>query len=78
MRKLIYFTSKHCNPCATLGPIMQQVAQVMNVIKIDTDQDKTTPASYGVRSVPTVILVENGIEVSRKVGVHPYSAYINM
>lgn len=57
---------------------MQQVAQVMNVVKIDVDQDKTTPASYGVRSVPTVILVENGLEVSRKVGLHPYSAYINM
>lgn len=78
MKKLIYFTASWCKPCATLGPVMQQVAQVMNVIKIDIDQDKTTPASYGVRSVPTVILVENGLEVSRKVGVHPYSAYINM
>lgn len=57
---------------------MQQVAQVLPVTKIDIDQDRTTPATYGVRSVPTVISLENGVETGRKVGVHPYSAYINM
>lgn len=77
-KQLIYFTAQWCRPCATLGPVMQQVAQVVPVTKIDIDQDRTTPASYGVRSVPTVISVQNGIETGRLVGLHPYSAYINL
>lgn len=78
MKKLLYFTASWCRPCSILGPTMQQVAQVRAVTKIDIEQDQTTPASYGVVSVPTVILVENGKEISRKVGVHPYSDYIKM
>lgn len=77
-KKLIYFTASWCKPCALLGPVMQQVAQVRSVTKIDIDQDRSTPASYGVRSVPTVISVENGVETGRLVGVHPQTAYLNL
>lgn len=78
MKKLLYFTATWCTPCQTLGPIMQQVSQVRSVTKIDIDQDRTTTTQYQVRSVPTVISIENDKEVGRLVGIHPQSAYINM
>ena len=79
MKKLLYITTKTCGPCRQFGPTMEKVAQSgILVEKLDGEVNQAQVIKYGVRSVPTVILVENGLEVSRKVGVHPYSAYINM
>lgn len=78
MRTLIYFTATWCGPCRMLGPIMQQVSEEVPVTKIDIDSNREKAAQYGIRSVPTVVLVENGKEVSRVVGAHSYSDYIKL
>lgn len=78
MRKLLYFTASWCQPCRMLGPIMTQVSEEVPVTKIDIDSNKEFAKNYGIMSVPTVILVENDVEVSRIVGTRQYSDYIKL
>jgi thioredoxin 1 len=78
MKEFLYFTGVWCQPCQQLGPIMNKISQQMPVRKIDVDVEPNIAQQKGVRSVPTVILVKNGVEVTRVVGVHPESYYIQM
>ena len=70
MKQIIYFTAKWCGPCQTLGPIMEGLSSELNIKKVDVDQDKVLSAKYGIRSVPSLVLVnEAGVEIKRTVGV---------
>jgi thioredoxin len=69
MRELWYFSADWCGPCRTLGPIMDQAAsEGIKIKKLNVDYEADVSSKYNVRSIPTVILVENGQEVSRFVG----------
>ncbi len=77
MKQLFYFSAEWCVPCQTLGPVMDQVSQKIQVQKINVDYEPDIISKYGVRSVPTVILVENGQEVRRFTGTKSYNDVIN-
>lgn len=77
MKKLFYYTAPWCEPCQVLGPIMDQVSQKISVEKINIDYETDRAVSANVRSIPTVILVENGQEIRRFVGAKPYNEIIN-
>jgi thioredoxin 1 len=53
-----------------LGPIMESVKGQVNFSKLDVDVEQDLAVKYKVRSVPTLVLVENGVEKNRLVGVH--------
>jgi thioredoxin 1 len=72
MKQVFYFTAPWCQPCQTLGPIMDKVSNQLPVEKINIDYESSRARSANVMSVPTVILVENGQEVRRFVGVRSY------
>lgn len=79
MKQLIYFSAPWCGPCKTLGPIMEQVGQQVNVKKINVDDSPEMASHYGIRNVPTVILItELGEEKGRLVGVQSGQTYIDM
>ena len=78
MKQLLYFTASWCGPCRQLGPVMNEVANEVPVRKVDIDNEPTLAQQYGVRSVPTIVLVENGNEKERLVGVQPKSSYIQI
>ena len=69
MKKILYFTASWCGPCKALGPIMDSLQGQINFDKIDVDSNTDLSAQYGVRGVPSLILLENGEEVNRLVGV---------
>ena len=75
--KYLLFTASWCGPCQTLKPVMEQVSKTIPVTKIDVDTDAQTVSDYGIRSVPTVVLVKNGREVKRFLGVQPLETYLN-
>ena len=77
MRKLFYYSAPWCQPCQILGPIMDQVATTIPVVKINIDYEADLAQKANVRSVPTVILVENEQEVRRFVGARSYQDVIN-
>jgi thioredoxin-like negative regulator of GroEL len=72
MKKIMYFSAPWCVPCQTLGPIMDQVGTVIPVVKVNTDYEADLASRANVRSVPTVILVENDQEIRRFTGVKSY------
>ena len=75
--KYLYFSASWCNPCKSLAPIMNQVGQSIEVQKIDVDKQSDLASQYNVRSVPTVILIDAGMEVKRFSGVQSSSTYLN-
>ena len=79
MKGFLYFSAEWCQPCKMLGPIMEQVTkQGIQVSKINVDYDVTLTKQYNVTSVPTVILVENGVEKTRFVGAKPMNEIIRI
>jgi thioredoxin 1 len=77
MKQLFYFSAEWCVPCQTLGPIMDQVSSQIQVQKINIDYEADITSKYGVRSIPTVILVENGQEVRRFTGARSYQQVLD-
>jgi len=70
MKQILYFTASWCGPCRILGPIMESVKGQVSYSKLDVDAEQDLAVKYKVRSVPTLVLVENGVEKNRLVGVH--------
>ena len=67
MSKLYYFSAPWCGPCKMLGPVMDQSGLPFQ--KINVDNDTELSSKYGVRSVPTLVLVDQtGKELNRLVG----------
>lgn len=78
MKELFYYTANWCNPCQTLGPIMEDVAKQIPVRKQNIDYvDPAILTAANVRNVPTVILVENGQEVRRFTGLKSFNQIID-
>ena len=71
MKKILYFSAAWCGPCRTLGPIMESLSGQINYEKIDVDNNQDLSIKYGVRNIPTLILVENGEAKDKIVGVVP-------
>ena len=76
MKQLWYFTADWCAPCKALGPTMNRVSEQISVNRINIDYEADVVQKYGVRNIPTVILVENGQEVRRFTGNRSYNDVI--
>ena len=77
MRKILYFTAAWCAPCKALSPVMDSLQGQINFDKIDVDANTDLSAQYGVRGVPSLVLVENGNEVGRLVGAQTKETILN-
>jgi|TARA_B100001964_G_C14235640_1_gene602311 thioredoxin 1 len=72
MKVVKYFSATWCGPCKQFKPIMEEIAnEGYSVMFIDVDEEENTATKYVVRSVPTVVIEENGIEIDRFIGVLP-------
>jgi thioredoxin 1 len=74
------FSAVWCGPCRALAPVMEGIkGEYTNVVfeTIDVDVDHEQASKFAIRSVPTVVFVKDGVEVSRMVGVNSKLAYVN-
>ena len=78
--KYLYFSANWCGPCKTLGPIMERVKNYkINVQKIDVDTNQSLSTQFGIRNIPTVVLVnEMGEEHTRITGVQSVEKYVSV
>lgn len=76
--KYLYFSAPWCGPCRMLKPVMEKViAQGIPVDKFEVDDNKELADQYNIRSIPTIILVdESGKEFARTIGVKPLDHFI--
>lgn len=68
---LVDFFATWCGPCKMLGPVLEQVADETNnvkIYKVDIDESMEIAEKYGLISVPTLIMFNNGEEVAREIG----------
>ena len=78
MKKILYFTASWCGPCKALAPRMEKLSSQINYQKIDIDSNQDLSMKYGIRSVPSLVLVdENGNEINRIVGAQPDESILN-
>ena len=78
MKEYLYFSAPWCGPCKMLSPVMEQVGNTMPVKRVNVDEQSDLAQRYGIRSVPTVVLLENQIEVKRIIGVKPMNEYLSI
>lgn len=77
---LVDFWATWCGPCKMIAPVLEQIAAestTVTIAKIDVDDNPQTAAKYGIRSIPTLILFNNGQPVATKVGGLPKQALID-
>ncbi len=66
------FWAEWCGPCKAIAPVLDELADQykgkMTIAKINIDENQKTPASYGVRGIPTLIMFKDGEVIATNVG----------
>ena len=69
---LVDYWAEWCGPCKMIAPILDEIAKEyagrLKVAKLNIDDNQETPASYGVRGIPTLMIFKNGSIEATKVG----------
>lgn len=72
---VVDFWATWCGPCQAMGPVVDAVAGEyagkIKVLKMNVDENPSTPMKYGVRGIPTLILFNKGEVVDRLIGAQP-------
>ena len=79
---LVDFWAAWCGPCKMLAPTIEKLAEHYDgkvvVGKVDVDDEPELAQRFGVMSIPTLVVLKDGKEVARTVGVQPQSAIEHM
>ena len=69
---LVDYWAEWCGPCKMIAPILDEVAKEyggkLKVAKLNIDENQETPAKYGIRGIPTLMLFKGGNIEATKVG----------
>lgn len=79
---LVDFFATWCGPCKMLAPVLDEVAAEVagkaEVYKVDVDQSADLASRYGIRSVPTLMVFENGKPVRTAMGAQPKRSLLEL
>lgn len=70
---VVDFWAEWCGPCRMIGPVIEELATEYDgkalVAKVDVDENAELSQQYGVRSIPTILILKDGEVVDKHVGV---------
>ena len=69
MKKILKFQASWCGPCKMLSKTFSQIQTEIEIEEVDVDANPEMTSQWRVRGVPTIVMLENGAEVKRFVGV---------
>ena len=67
------FWATWCGPCMMLSPIVEELAETCRVGKVNVDEEPELARQFGIVSIPTLIVFENGKAVRQSMGYRPKS-----
>jgi len=68
MKKVLKFSASWCGPCKSLTKTLQEVKTEIPIEEIDIDEQSELAIEYGIRGVPTLVMIDDNVEVKRNVG----------
>jgi thioredoxin 1 len=69
MKKAIRFTASWCQPCKMLARTLEDITTEIPIEVIDIDDNSELAKNFGIRGVPTLVMVEGDVETKRLVGM---------
>jgi len=76
---LLDFWASWCGPCRMVGPILEEIAQErpdIKVVKVNVDDEPELANRFGIMSIPTMVVLEDGKIVNRSTGAKPKHAIL--
>lgn len=78
---VVDFWAEWCGPCRMVGPIIEQLAEEnpdVNIGKVNVDDNNELATKFGIRSIPTILILKDGEIVDKVLGAKPIGDFKEM
>lgn len=76
---LVDFWAEWCGPCRMVSPILEKLGETMadeiKIVKLNVDENQELARSYGIKSIPSVLIFKEGKEIARTIGAATEQTY---